>query len=111
MYTAEQEQGQAFSAVTTMTETEDTVARIGSILSNGKSACDAEGCAGLTFNRQADLKRHYTTLHANNKPNFWCHVSHCRRSMSAGGKAFHRKDKLMAHIRRMHPDVGQEYQV
>ncbi|KAH8723292.1 hypothetical protein GQ44DRAFT_570872, partial [Phaeosphaeriaceae sp. PMI808] len=72
-----------------------------------KFMCDDERCAGRTFVRQADLRRHHTTLHATNKPNFWCHVALCRRNMSVGGEAFHRKDKLMAHIRSVHPDVQQ----
>lgn len=104
LYT-EQEQGQASSTVVEMIDVEDAVARIGSVLNNGKFMCDDERCAGRTFARQAELKRHYKTLHAINKPNFWCHVSPCPRSMSAGGEAFHRKDKLMAHVRTMHPDV------
>jgi hypothetical protein len=86
---------------------DDGVARIGSVLSNGKFVCDAEGCEIQTFARQAELKRHHTTLHATNKPDFWCQVSTCRRSMTGGGKAFHRKDKLAAHVRSMHSDVQQ----
>jgi hypothetical protein len=70
MQDTEQEQGQASSAVTAITETEDAVARIGSVLSNGKFVCDAEGCRGQTFARQAELRRHHTTLHASNKLNF-----------------------------------------
>lgn len=99
-----QEQGQASSTVGAMTETE-AIARIGSVLGNGKFVCDAEGCGGQTFARQAELRRHFITLHATNKPNFWCHVLTCPRSMSRGGKAFHRKDKLMAHVRSMHSAV------
>ncbi|PSN59258.1 hypothetical protein BS50DRAFT_260724 [Corynespora cassiicola Philippines] len=91
-------------------ETVGTVAnviKIGSVLQNGKFICDEKGCASLTFGRQAELKRHHTTFHAVNKPKFWCHMPACRRRMSAGGEAFHRKDKLMAHIRSMHPSAQQ----
>ncbi|KAH8745010.1 hypothetical protein F5883DRAFT_511192 [Diaporthe sp. PMI_573] len=102
MQDTEQEQGQASSAVTAITETEDAVARIGSVLDNGKFACDVEGCRGKTFARLAEFRRHHTTHHASNKPNFWCQVSSCRRSMSGGGEAFHRKDNLDAHVRSIH---------
>lgn len=89
-----------------MSNSNNGVARMGSVLDNGHFVCDDEACAGRTFGRQADLRRHYTTLHAANKPSFWCHVSSCRRSIGGGGKAFHRKDKLMAHVRSMHhPDM------
>jgi hypothetical protein len=98
----EQEHSKACHTTSAMTEAEDAVARIGSVLSNGKFVCDIKECGGRTFARQADLKRHHTTLHATNKPNFWCRVSTCRRSMSGGDGAFHRKDKLDAHVRSMH---------
>jgi hypothetical protein len=81
------------------------VARIGYVLDNGHFVCDDQVCVGRTFARQADLRRHYTTLHAANKPNFWCHVSACRRSIGGGREAFHRKDKLKAHVRSMHRDM------
>lgn len=109
IYTAEQqEQSQASSAVNTCIETEDAVVRIGSILSNDKIVCNAERCGGRSFARLAELRRHYTTHHATNRPDLWCHVPTCRRSMLGGGEAFHRKDKLAAHIRNMHSSVQQE---
>lgn len=98
-------QDQASSTVILKTEAEDAVARIGSVLSNGRFVCDVEGCGAQTFARQAELRRHHTTLHATNKPNFWCHVPTCRRSISRGREAFHRKDKLVAHVRSMHSGV------
>ncbi|KAH8702998.1 hypothetical protein GQ44DRAFT_692794 [Phaeosphaeriaceae sp. PMI808] len=98
----ELEQYQDTGAVFGIIDVEDVITRIGSVLSNGKFICDNERCAGRTFARRADLKRHHTTLHAVNKPNFWCQVPSCSRSMSARGGAFHRKDKLMAHVWNMH---------
>lgn len=106
---AEQEQERSHNARTKMSEVDDVVARIGSVLSNGKFVCDAEGCESQTFARQAELRRHHTTLHAANKPDFWCQVPTCRRSMTGGGEAFHRKDKLAAHVRSVHRDVQQVY--
>jgi hypothetical protein len=105
----EQGQEQVHNARTAMHEVYDVVVRIGSVLSNGKFVCEAKGCESQTFARQAELRRHHTTLHAANKPDFWCQVPTCRRSMIGGGKAFHRKDKLAAHVRSMHPDVQQVY--
>lgn len=100
-----QEQKQVQYARTAMPEVDDVVAKIGPVLSNGRFVCDIEGCGIQTFARQAELRRHHTTLHAANKPNFWCQDPTCHRSMIEGGKAFHRKDKLVANVRSMHPDV------
>lgn len=106
---AAQEQRAKRDVGSVMTRVDDIAAKIGSVLSNGKLVCDAEGCKSLTFGRQAELRRHHTTLHATNKPNFWCQVPNCRRSANLGGRAFHRKDKLAAHVKSMHPDVQQVY--
>jgi hypothetical protein len=94
-----------FEHCSKVTNPDGAVTRIGSLLNNGKFICEDEKCAGLTFARQAELRRHHTTIHDPNRPNFWCPVSSCRYSMSAGGQAFHRKDKLMAHVRTMHADA------
>ncbi|KAH7083483.1 hypothetical protein BKA63DRAFT_561643 [Paraphoma chrysanthemicola] len=83
-------------------DNDDTVTRIGSVLSNRKFVCDEENCAGQTFARLAELRRHYTTHHAADKPNFWCHVPTCPRSVSGVGEAFRRRDKLAAHVKSMH---------
>jgi hypothetical protein len=83
---------------------DEAATRIGSVLNNGKFMCDDKGCADLTFGRQAELRRHYATFHAINKPNFWCQVSFCQRSKK-GGVPFHRKDKLISHIRSVHGNV------
>lgn len=106
---AEHARGQASSTVVDTIDVGDAVTRIGSVLSNGKFMCEDKKCAGCTFGRQAELQRHYNTIHAINKPNFWCCVSTCPRSMSAGGEAFHRKDKLIAHVRAKHPDMQRDY--
>ena len=91
--------------LTQNSDSDDTVEEIGSVLSNGKFICNYEDCAALTFSRLAELRRHYTTLHSLNKPNFWCGVLSCPRSMHGGGGAFHRKDKMMAHVRSVHPGM------
>lgn len=106
---AEQDTRQFHNTRTPISETEEDVTTIGSVLSNGKLLCAAKGCEGLTFGRQAELRRHHTTLHAAIKPNFWCQVSECRRSENAGGRAFHRKDKLAAHVKSMHSDAQDLY--
>lgn len=90
---------------TSTSETRDAATKIGSILSNGIFVCDNKNCAGLTFARQAELRRHFTTLHATNKPEFWCQVPFCQRSMKTGGQPFRRKDKLKPHIRSMHSGI------
>ncbi|KAH7068605.1 hypothetical protein FB567DRAFT_246747 [Paraphoma chrysanthemicola] len=89
-------------AVAEAIDTDDAAMRIGSVLSNRKFACDDEDCAGQTFARLAELRRHHFTHHAVDKPNFWCHVPTCPRSVSRGGEAFHRRDKLVAHVKSMH---------
>ena len=98
----EQGQEQIHNAGTAMPEADDAVATIGSVLSDGEFVCDVEGCGNRVFTRPAELRRH-ATQHAANKPNFWCQVPTCRRSMIRGGTAFSRKDKLAAHVREWHP--------
>jgi hypothetical protein len=105
----EQDKHQSHNTKTVIAEIEEDITTIGSVLSNGKLLCAAKGCEGLTFGRQAELRRHHTTLHAAIKPNFWCQVSTCRRSENAGGRAFHRKDKLAAHVKSMHSDAQQVF--
>jgi len=102
---SEQAPGQASCTRVDTIDVEDAIARIGSVLSNGKFMCEDKKCTGRTFGRRAELQRHYETIHAVNKPNFWCRVSTCPRSINQGGEAFNRKDKLMAHIRTIHPDM------
>ncbi|KAH7406457.1 hypothetical protein DE146DRAFT_391989 [Phaeosphaeria sp. MPI-PUGE-AT-0046c] len=91
---------------TTITEVDDdddeAVTRIGYVLSNRKFVCNHQRCVGQSFGRLTELKRHQTTLHAANKPNFWCHEPTCPRSVGGGDKPFHRKDKLAAHVNSMH---------
>ena len=99
----EQDKQQLRHNKTAIAEIEQDITTIGSVLSNGKFLCAAKGCERLTFGRQADFRRHHTSLHAAIKPNFWCQVPTCRRSMIRGGTAFSRKDKLAAHVREWHP--------
>jgi hypothetical protein len=90
---------------------DDSDAAIGTALKNGKFKCILERCARKTFKRQAELRRHYKTIHAAQKPEFWCNVLSCDRSVAAGGRPFHRKDKLQDHVQRMHErgnDMVQE---
>lgn len=101
----EQDEHQSHNTTTAKSDIEEDITTIGSVLSNGKLLCAAKGCEGLTFGRQAELRRHHTSLHAAIKPNFWCQISTCRRSENAGGRAFHRKDKLAAHVKSMHSDA------
>jgi hypothetical protein len=44
---------------------------IGSFHLNGKFKCARPGCARKFFARQAELKRHYDTIHAMHKPAYW----------------------------------------
>jgi hypothetical protein len=106
---AEHDQHQFHNTTTAMAEIEEDVTTIGSVLSNGKLLCAAKGCEGLTFGHQAELRRHHTILHAAIKPNFWCQVSTCGHSENAGGRAFHRKDKLATHVKSIHSDAQDLY--
>lgn len=83
---------------------------IGVILSNGsvrndKYRCHEPLCSGATFNRLADLKRHHSTRHAEARPEYWCPIDGCPRSLNGGEEAFSRRDKMKDHLRRVH---GQE---
>ncbi|KAF1843039.1 uncharacterized protein K460DRAFT_258993, partial [Cucurbitaria berberidis CBS 394.84] len=70
---------------------------IGTVLVNGKFECNQRQCSSKTFGRPAELRRHYATIHAVQKPEFWCHIVSCERS-----KPFSRKDKLTDHVRKAH---------
>jgi hypothetical protein len=92
-------------------EDDDSDAAMGTALKNGLFKCILKQCADITFKRPAELKRHYNTIHAAQKPEFWCNVPSCDRSVAAGGRPFHRKDKLQDHVQRKHEranDMVQE---
>jgi hypothetical protein len=74
----------------------------GMVLKNGKFKCNRRECTRTTFSRTHELRRHYITVHARQKPEFWCRVQFCSRSAVAGGKAFHRKYRLQDHMRKIH---------
>ncbi|KAF2121196.1 hypothetical protein BDV96DRAFT_205778 [Lophiotrema nucula] len=78
---------------------------IGLILSdedfrNDHYRCPIKSCAGLTFSRPAELKRHHRTQHT--EPHFYCPVAGCQRSRGGYKGAFPRKDKLKDHVQRVH---------
>ena len=73
---------------------------IGTIRLSGDIMCRHADC-GQPFGRLAELKRHYATAHAVQKPEYWCSQPLCDRSM-AGGRPFHRKDKKREHERKVH---------
>jgi dienelactone hydrolase len=81
---------------------------IGTALKNGKYKCNMVACAEKSFKRPAELRRHYNTIHAAQKPEFWCEVVSCERSLAgpagvaAGGQPFHRKYRLQAHMQKVH---------
>jgi hypothetical protein len=79
---------------------------IGSVLKNGRYECSNTLCANKSFKRPAELKRHYNTIHAAQKPEFWCKASFCNRNAAAGGKPFYRKYRLQAHMRTIHPGIS-----
>jgi hypothetical protein len=80
----------------------DSDIAIGTAMKNGQYKCVNTLCAKRSFKRPAELKRHYHTTHAVEKPEFWCEVTLCNRSAAAGGKPFHRKYRLQDHMRKMH---------
>jgi hypothetical protein len=73
---------------------------IGTIRLSGDIRCYHLGCT-RTFGRLTELRRHYTTSHAVQRPEYWCSQPTCDRSM-AGGRPFHRRDKMREHERRVH---------
>jgi hypothetical protein len=83
----------------------DSDIAIGTAMKNGQYKCVNALCSRRSFKRPAELKRHYHTTHAVEKPEFWCEVMFCSRSAAAGNKPFHRKYRLQDHIRKIH-DTG-----
>jgi hypothetical protein len=76
----------------------DTI--IGTIRLSGEIMCQHSGCK-QPFGRLAELKRHYTTSHAVEKPEYWCSQPMCDRGM-VGGRPFYRRDKMRDHERSVH---------
>jgi hypothetical protein len=64
--------------------------------------CNAAGCAGATFGRVPELKRHYKTFHVGSV--VWCPYPGCERSENVGTRPFSaaRCDKLKEHVERVH---------
>jgi hypothetical protein len=75
---------------------------IGAVLKNRKYKCNAAACADKIYGRPAELRRHYDTIHAIQKPEFWCEVMFCTRKEAAGNKPFSRKYRLEDHMRKVH---------
>jgi hypothetical protein len=88
-------------------EQDDAEVIIGSLLKSGRIKCTSRRCVRRSFGRQAELRRHYHGAHAPVKLTHWCPVPLCERSSGAGGRPFHRKDKLRDHVRTMHGDASQ----
>jgi hypothetical protein len=74
---------------------------IGILLMNGRFKCPKPACNRRSFGRQAELRRHYGNTHLR-KQAFWCKVISCDRSHGLNHHPFHRKDKLVDHVRAMH---------
>ncbi|PVI02947.1 hypothetical protein DM02DRAFT_626332 [Periconia macrospinosa] len=77
---------------------------IGLVLLNGTYICTDAACEGRrTYGRYTELKRHHASRHATDKPTFWCEADDsCPRSEAKGNRPFHRKDKLVSHVRTVH---------
>lgn len=74
---------------------------IGVYLKNGKLGCPQPSCNARRFGRLAELKRHYETFHAVQKPQYWCEFDWCSRGRD-GIKPFNRQDKRRDHMRNIH---------
>lgn len=83
-------------------DSDDSDTAIGTALKNGRFKCNMPQCATKSYKRPAELRRHYNTRHAADKPEFWCEVLHCDRSAGTGGRPFHRKYRLQDHMRKLH---------
>jgi hypothetical protein len=92
------------------TPDDDSNQAIGTALKNGRYKCIMQACANISFKRPTELRRHYNTIHAVQKPEFWCEVEFCERSLAgaagvaAGGQPFHRRYRLQAHMQKVHHD-------
>jgi hypothetical protein len=96
------------SSESSSNDVDDSNTAIGTVLNNGTFKCSVEQCAKKSFKRPAELKRHYNTTHAAQKPEFWCEELFCDRSAGIGGRPFHRKYRLHDHMRKIH---GREVEI
>jgi hypothetical protein len=64
--------------------------------------CHTAECAGTTFGRLQELRRHYNTFHAGSV--IWCPYPGCERSEGVDRIPFSaaRSDKLKEHVLRVH---------
>ncbi|KAF2029288.1 hypothetical protein EK21DRAFT_20385, partial [Setomelanomma holmii] len=67
-----------------------------------KFKCLQQGCGHKLFSRQAELRRHYDTIHSYRKPEFWCIATRCPRARVNRRLPFPRKGKLRDHVRKKH---------
>jgi hypothetical protein len=64
--------------------------------------CGAPGCAGKTFGRWYDFKRHFNGAHATVRAVYWCPAHGCARGEAVGERPFPRKNKVNDHVEAMH---------
>ncbi|KAH7413587.1 hypothetical protein DE146DRAFT_638100 [Phaeosphaeria sp. MPI-PUGE-AT-0046c] len=83
-------------------DNDDSETAIGTAMKNGRFKCNMVQCGTKSYKRLGELRRHYNTRHAAQKPEFWCKELHCDRSAAEGGRPFHRKYRLQDHMRKLH---------
>ena len=58
-----------------------------------------------SYSHLAERRRHYETQHSIVKPEYWCNVPLCERSVVLAGRPFHRVDKMREHVRMVHGKI------
>lgn len=85
----------------------------GHVLASGKFQCSDPQCEDLRFGRQADFRRHYTNVHADQIIEYFCPVAGCERSRKPSkkskGRSFKgRKDKMEEHVETVHHKLNKK---
>ncbi|KAF3035111.1 hypothetical protein E8E12_004764 [Didymella heteroderae] len=85
----------------------------GHVLASGKFQCSGPQCEDLRFGRQADFRRHYTNVHADQIIEYFCPVAGCERSRKPAkkskGRSFNgRKDKMQEHVEIVHHKLNKK---
>lgn len=107
------EQGKCRQRKQTPSSDSDLEKITGHVLASGRFQCSDPQCEKLRFGRQADFRRHYINVHADQIIEYFCPVIGCERSKKPSkkskGRSFNgRKDKMQEHVETVHHKLNRK---